>query len=349
MYYQWLRLLSKASHQVFCLSHRKATEKGLIMKLMPLILVTSLFFLLISCQESKKKSSSINCTDSNYFAPGCPGYNPYSTGGATTGNNAICSQGNNYANYVGCPGFCQAYPQHTSCLNGGGTTGGMTNPYPQYPSQSVTPNWGVKYPGGVPAGSCLAAASPASITYTPYETRKATMTIVGKTWYSPADPAAPNYLNTSSLLRSVMGARQLFETDSVLKVRFKALPQPESSNASPYCYDRKSGASIAGYTKLQFSVTLVGLTASGVTQTEALGTFTIGVNSCTSAIDLSSYASTFPGGIYLRVEAVKGNQHNFPNNYEQFGFRDMNGFSDIRSMDCWSLDVEVAADGTKTF
>ncbi len=322
------------------------------MKFLPFFLITSLCFLLISCQESKKKSSSLECTGTNYYNAGCPGYNPYTTGG-TTGTNPICSQGSNYFNYVGCPGFCQSYPQHTSCQNGGattgGTTGGGTNPFPQYPSQGVTPNWGVKYPGGVPAGSCSDTVSPPGITSTPYETRKATMTIVGKTWYNPADPVAPNYMNTSSLLKSVTGARQLFETDAVLKVRFKALPQPESSNASPHCFNRNSGASIAGYTKLQFSVTLVGVTSGGVTQTEPLGNFNIGVNSCTTAVDLSSYASTYPGGIYLRVEAVKGNQGVYPNNYEQFGFRDVNSFVDIRSMDCWALDVEVAADGTKTF
>lgn len=324
------------------------------MKLMPLIFVTSLFLLLAGCQESSKKktSSTPNCLQ-NPYAYGC---NPYTTGGGTTGStNPICSQGNNYFYYPGCPGFCQSYPTNSACQGGttgtttGGTTGGTTNPYPQYPSTGVTPNWGVKYPGGVPQGSCTAAYAPTGINYTPYETRKATMTIVGKTWYNPADAVAPNYMNTSSLLRSVNGARQLFETDSVLKVRFKALPQPESSNASPYCYGRQSGSSIAGYTKLQFSVTLVGRRADNTVETEPLGTFNIGVNSCTPAIDLSPYASQYPGGIYLRVEAVKGNQAYYPNNYDFYGFRDVNSFSDIRSMDCWVLDVEVAADGTKTF
>jgi hypothetical protein len=175
------------------------------------------------------------------------------------------------------------------------------------------------------------------------------MTIVGKTWYNPADSVASQYMNTSSSLRSVQGARQLFSTDSVLKVRFKAIQQPESSSSSPYCYGRSTGASIAGYTKLQFSVTLVGVRANGSTETEPLGTFNIDVNSCTTAIDLSSYASTYPGGIYVRVESVRGNQAYFPSNYDYAGFRDVNSFSDIRSQDCWVLDIEVAADGTKTF
>ena len=49
------------------------------------------------------------------------------------------------------------------------------------------------------------------------------------------------------------------------------------------------------------------------------------------------------------VQAVKGNQAYYPANYDFYGFRDVASFSDIRSQDCWVLDVEVAADGTKTF
>lgn len=316
------------------------------MKYLPFIFIFSLMFL-TACQESSsKKSSSNKCDGNNYYNYGCPG-NPLSTGGTvsgTTGTNPNCI-GNAYYTVPGCPG----YPGTTTGTTTGGSTGGTTNPFPNYPSQGVTPNWGVKYPGGVPSGSCSSAYAPSGISYTPYETRKATMTIVGKTWYNPADPVAPNYMNTSSLLRSVNGARQLFSTDSVLKVRFKALPQPQSSSSSPYCYGRATGAAIAGYTKIMFNVTLVGVRANGSTDTEPLGTHTIGVNSCTPAIDLSSYASTYPGGIYLRVESVRGNQAYYPANYDYYGFRDVDSYSDIRSMDCWVLDVEVAADGTKTF
>jgi hypothetical protein len=328
------------------------------MKYMPLIFVFSLS-LLTGCQEKSSKSSSSSsssnlCVGQGYYSvPGCPGYagtTATTTSGETT---PLCSQGTNNYYYPGCPGFCQTNPSHVACSTTGSTTGGgtgtTTNPYPQYSSSTVTPNWGVKYPGGTPSGSCSAAYAPTGMTFTPYETRKATMTIVGKTWYNPADSIASQYTNTSSLLKSVMGAKQLFTTDSVLKVRFKAVQQPESSSASPYCYGRSTGAAIAGYTKLMFSVTLIGTRANGSTEAEPLGNFTIGVNSCTPAIDLSSYASAYPGGIYLRVESVKGNQAYFPNNYDSYGFRDVNSFSDIRSQDCWVLDVEVAADGTKTF
>lgn len=356
------------------------------MKYMPLFLMFSLLFL-TACQEKVTTkyvngnpyntnggyttsggttgSTNNNCYQGNnyYYLQGCPGfcqYNPThstcSTSGTTTGGstgsttNPLCYQGNNYYYLQGCPGFCQYYPTHASCTSGGGTVTPPTNSCPTCPTSNLG-GWTGKYPGGVPGGSCTTAYTPAGVSYTPYETRKASMTIVGKTWYNPADPAAPNYMNTSAILKSVANARSFFSTDAVLKVRFKVRPQPESSNASPYCYGRQSGSSIAGYHKLQFNVVLVGVKSNGQVETEPVpgSPFTIGVNSCTPAIDLSSYASAYPGGIYLRVESVRGNQLYIPNNYEQYGFRDMTGFTDIRSQDCWSLDVEVAADGTKTF
>jgi hypothetical protein len=49
------------------------------------------------------------------------------------------------------------------------------------------------------------------------------------------------------------------------------------------------------------------------------------------------------------VQAVKGNQGFFPNDYDFNGFKNVNQFVDIRSQDCWVLDVEISADGTKTF
>lgn len=374
------------------------------MKYMPLILMFSLLFL-TACQETKTKKSSssntsalcsqgnnynyyagcpgfcqtypthtacatattggttgTNCQGNYYYNYGCPGFcqsNPThsscssgTTTGGSTGSttNPLCYQGNNYYYLQGCPGFCQYYPTHASCSGGGGTTTPPTNSCPSCPTSNLG-GWTGKYPGGVPAGSCSSAYTPAGVSYTPYETRKASMTIVGKTWYNPADSVAPNYMNTSAILKSVANARSFFSTDAILKVRFKVRPQPESSSASPYCYGRQSGSSIAGYHKLQFNVVLVGVKSNGQVETEPVpgSPFTIGVNSCTPSIDLSSYASAYPNGIYLRVESVRGNQQYIPNNYEQYGFRDMPGFTDIRSQDCWSLDVEVAADGTKTF
>lgn len=321
-------------------------DKGKLMKFISLLFFIFSVISLTACQEksTNKTSSNTNalCIGTGYYTvPGCPGYvNP----------NNSCIGAAYYQ--PGCPGHTGGTTSGGTATGGstsGGTTG-STNPYTSVPSNSVTPNWGVKYPGGIPSGSCSDSYEPSGINFTPYETRKATMTIVGQTWYSPyPSTIAGNYMNTSSLLKNVTGARQLFSTDSTLKVRFKVIQQPESTSSSPYCYGRMPGASIAGYTKLQFNVQLRGVRANGVQVTEPIGTYTVGVNSCTPAIDLSSYASTYPGGIYLIVDSVKGNQGYFPANYDDFGFRDVDSFVDIRSMDCWVLDVEVAADGTKTF
>jgi len=334
------------------------------MKLIPLICVFLMALTLIGCQEKTSKKSSNNynnayCIGQNYYTvAGCPGY-ANNTGGLTGGDQAVCFQStSNYWNMIGCPGYCQNYPAHTSCTSGGvsggvtgGGIGGNINPFPQYPSSAIYQNWGVQYPGGVPSGECSAAYSPTGITFTPYETRKATMSIQGKTFYSPASAVATQYLNTSSILKNVTNARTLFQTDSVLKVRFKPRPQPENTQSSPYCYipSYTRMSSVAGYTKLAYSVVLVGTRANGSTQQEPIGNFTTGVNSCTEAIDLSSYASQYPGGIYLIVQSVRGNQGLYPSDYAQNGFKNSNTFSDIRSMDCWVIDVEVAADGTKTF
>lgn len=231
----------------------------------------------------------------------------------------------------------------------GGTNNGGTNPYPNYPSSSLSQNWGVQYPGGVPAENCSSSYAPNGINFTPYETRKATMSIQGKTFYSPISPIASQYMNTSSILKTLVKANTLFETDAALKVRFKPRPQPENTASSPYCYipAYTKMSSVPGYTKLSFSVVLVGKKANGTIEEEPLGTFQTNVNSCTQAVDLSSYASTYPAGIYLKVQSVRGNQGAWPD--PATGFANSNTFSDIRSMDCWVLDVEVAADGTKTF
>ncbi len=321
----------------------------------------------MGCQEKSKKSSSSSQQSAycmqNPYAQGCYGATTAGTTGGTT--NQTCFQStNNYWSMPGCPGFCQNYPTHPNCAGTtsggttsgsttGSTTGGGSNPYPQYPSNGINQNWGVQYPPNniPPQGNCAAAVSPSGINYTPYETRKATMALAGKTFYSPASANAGNLTNTSSILKSVNTARTLFETDSVLKVRLKPRPQPENTSSSPYCYipSYQKMSSVAGYTKLEFNVVLVGRRANGTEDQEPLGTFMVGVNSCTPAIDLSSYTSTYPDGIYLIVQSVRSNQGVYPNDYPQNGFTNSNTFTDVRSMDCWVLDVEVAADGTKTF
>jgi hypothetical protein len=335
------------------------------MKNMPILFLLALMSLIVGCQESSKKSRSSSSQSAycvqNPYAQGCYGA---VNAGTTGGQQQACFQSTtNYWSMPGCPGFCQNAPTHPNCagtttgttgFTAGGVTGGTSNPFPNNPSNPIYANWGVHYPpsGLPPQGNCSAAFSPSGINYTPYETRKATMSIQGKTFYNPSSSIASEYLNTSSLLRSVNGATQLFSTDAILKVRFKVLPQPENSATSPYCYipAYKKMSKIPGYTKLQYNVELWGRTSeSSPFVRETLGSFNTTVNNCTPAIDLSSYTSTYPGGIYLVVQGVRSNQGPTDINYTQLGFGGSNSFTDVRSMDCWALDVEVAADGTKSF
>lgn len=329
------------------------------MKHLPLILIFSLMFL-TACQESSSKKKSSSKTQDPYcvqypYSQICTGNTNGGTPGGTTGG-ATCSDYYNFHCQQNCPGFgtnpsiCQGTTGGVTSGATGGTTGGTTPP-PQVPSNYVPVNWGVKYPYLPPVDSnCTVTNNPSGATYTPYETRKATITIRGGSNYDPASFEASSYTNTSPLLKSVSGARQLFSTDSVLKVRIRPKVEPEPSQSDPVCFGRVSGIPIAGYTKLQFSVTLVGLKSNGQTEEVGLGQQTIQVNSC-KALDLSSYAATYPGGMYLKVQGVKSNKNLWPDGYQYdlYGFFYMNSYRDVRSSECWVLDLEVAADGTKDF
>lgn len=345
--------------------------------------------ILAGCQEkstSRKSSSSnaLNCSGNNYYTlPGCVGYcqyNPTSTS-CTTGNNLSCS-GQAYWTTPGCAGFCQYNPSAQACggsggttgtTTGGSTTGGTTgtvnncaiSPYSfacycqTYPfgtgcptgTTSLNPNWGVMYPptGSAPdnSGSTCTSYNPSGVTQA-YEVRKGTVTVVGGQWYNPT--AASQLYNTTSSLKSVASAKAFFQTDSMLKVRFKVKPQPHSANTTNTCFGRTTGQSyIAGYYKLKFNVTLVGVRSDNTTGEEFLGVIEGNVNSCTTGIDLSNYVGMYPNGVYLKITDVQSNQGTWPSNYSTYGFRDGNTWKTVRTSDCWTLDVEVAADGTKTF
>lgn len=358
------------------------------MKHTPLIFVFSLMIFIVGCQEksSKKKSSSSNalCVGTGYYTvPGCPGYS-----GTTAGGYTGTTTGGTTGTTVGG--------------TNGGTTGGYNNPYPNYSSFYADKNWQVKYPYA-PSIECSTPVAPSGISYTPYETRKGTVTVVGAgfgpipgtspTQYrNPQDPKAwydPNtYIalssgdQTSERLRTLQGAKEFFWTDSALKIRFKANLQPDSSNGNPICHGRVSSqAWIKGYSKIKFNLHLVGTRADGTTNEEFLGEQTVEIQKCTPAINLANfnginYPSKYPNGIYLKIKNVRGNQNWAPGGanywesyyqqqaFDQWGFYsktqssmgygnpyyDGNSYMQaIRANDCWSVDIEVAADGTKTF
>lgn len=229
----------------------------------------------------------------------------------------------------------------------GGTTGSTGGGgYPWIPSYPIEVNWGVHYPGGVPQGSCSTPTLPSGATHA-YDTRKATLTVAGGKGYDPSYYEVPNYYNTSSILKSEESAKLLFSTDAKLNVRFKVHPQPDARKTTDYCYGRATGkSSMPGYTKLQFTINAVGV-KNGRKITEPVGTYTVGVNNCSNSIPLSHLKSQFPDGLYLTITSVMSNQGDWWD--PDVGFKNSDVFTTVPSQNCWAMEIEVAADGTKVF
>lgn len=318
--------------------------------LLPLLMALS--FVLVGCDNigSKKTTSSasnaLNCAQYPY-SYGCQPTTTggYSTGGGTTGTSTTGPNCSVAPIDKTCPQYCQIYPGAYGCLPNG--TNCNANPSATgCPGSSTTtdPSYGSLYgASGPPSGSCSEPYSSASGAY---NTRKATMTVVGGSWYNPATPP---YYNTSSMLTSVSSAKTFFMTDSMVKVRFKVKPQPESAGTNDACYGRNKGSSIPGYTKLKFNVLVRGVNSDGsLTTDDYVGQVEAGVNSCTPALDLSSFKAKYPNGIVVLVSSVLSNQKCSSYNWTD-GFKNCTTMGPVRTIDCWSLDMEVAADGTKTF
>jgi hypothetical protein len=333
------------------------------------VLILSLLTL-VGCTQSSKKSTS-NSSGSNLSAY-CALYpTDVQCTGSTTGSS--CS-GTDYYNVQGCAGYCSAYPTSTYCTGTttGTTTGSASSCTGKYyycsagcagysTANAATTycsgyadtvssiNYGVKYPGGTPTGSCSAATAPTTtsgVTY--YEPRTARVMIAGGHMADPTSSEAASQINTDPEFMYLSYAKSLFISDAVLKVRFKINPQPEVSKGSVYCYGRATGqATTPGYTQLKYTVTVKGYDAAGNMIPRTLGTYVTGVNSCTSAVDLSSIRRLYPNGMYLTITDVQGNQDCTPT--DAAGYSNCQAFKAIRAADCWTLDVQVAGDDTKTF
>jgi hypothetical protein len=334
-----------------------------------LIVLTFFTLILSGCQQkSSSKSSStqnaLTCTGQAYWTtPGCTGYcqyNPTLCNGSTTGTTTGGTTGTTTGGATGgatvtncvspiaktCSNYCTTYPGALGCLPSG-TNCWISPSAVGCPASSTLLNPQVRthYPGGVPAGSCTpvreAVPGVASL-----ETRKAT--VIAASTYGYAPMSAGNYLNTSSMLMNKDAAKVFFMTDSVLKLRVKVKPQQDlTGTSSPlFCYGRvRPGSRVPGYTQLQYTVQVY--TASGALIVDSAKTFTTGVNSCSEAINLSEYKEANPNGIMIGISDVKANQGCWWS--ETNGYTDCDSFVNIRSFDCWGLDFEVAADGTKTF
>ena len=351
------------------------------------ILLTFFTLILSGCQQksSSKSSSTQNalvCTGQAYWTtPGCTGYcqyNPTACNGSTTGTTTGGTTGGTTGTTTGggtltglcamnptaaycSPTYCSVFPKPYGCLAngtncfqnqtaagcGGSSTVVATNPY-----------WGVWYPGGIPAGTCASTYTPNGLT-SAVETRKGTITLSspGKesslpNEYLPFGVDAPNYINTSPMLKSIAQAKMFFLTDSILKLRIKVNPEPDSpGTGSSVCYGRGSGAYLSGYTKLKYYVKVYEATsgnAAGALLAQ-LGPFTTSVNSCSAALDLSSYKESSPTGVFVTINDVQENKNCSPWNWNSEGWNNCSTFNKVRKMECWSMELEVAADGTKTF
>jgi hypothetical protein len=343
----------------------------------------------VSKKSSDSNNSSANCSGQAYWTtPGCIGYCQNSPGsygcgsttsgttGSTTGGTTGTTTGGTTGGTTGTgvcasnpslpycsPSYCSVYPKPYGCLSNG------TNCYLNQTaygcggsSVSVNPNWGIHYPPNnvPPTGYCSDPVDPPGLTGA-LATRKGTITLAGETSisinYSPFGPNARNgtsagaLLNTSPMLMSVAQAKMFFITDSVLKLRIKVKPQPEASQSNTMCAGRNMpGTKIPGYTKLKYNVKVYSVSsANAVSYMATLGPFTTAINACSDAIDLSNYQEQSPTGIVITVEQVQSNQECSGSFWTANGFSQCNSFGNVRSFDCWSMDFEVAADGTKTF
>lgn len=345
------------------------------MKQKSFILVLALFTLILSgCQQkaASKKSSTTNpvappatsCVGEAYWTlAGCTGYCQYNptaaictggtTGGTTGSTGVVCTT---YPMAVTCANYCQQTPRPYGCLANGSNCN--VNPNASgCPGASVTvnPYWGIHYPptGTPPTGTCSEPYAPEGLPNA-FATRKGTITLAGLTTgsieYNPL--TAGSLLNTSPMLKSVAQAKIFFMTDSVLKVRMKPKPQPYAAQSSTMCYGRNMpGVTIPGYTKLQYYVKVYAAT-SGNALGALLGTegpIETGVNDCSPAIDLSGYQEQSPTGVVIAVDQVKANQNCSGSFWTANGFANCVSYKNVRSYDCWAMDFEVAADGTKTF
>ncbi len=316
------------------------------------------------CQDGGGSiENGTSCSGQAYWTtPGCAGYCQYNStdnacdgsSGTSSGETSGTTETNCSTEPISpkCSSYCQVYPSAYGCLENG-TNCNATPTASGCPGSSVTvnPNWGVQYPGGVPQGSCSDPYDPEGLTNA-FDTRKGTITLAGLTsgsiTYTPFAPDAPNLLNTSPMLKSVGQSKIFFMTDSVLKVRFKVKPQPAAAQSDTMCYGRNIPAStIPGYTKLQYYVKVYGASSSNaLTHLGTEGPYTTAVNSCSNSIDLSFYKKQSPSGVVISIDQVKANQNCSP---WTNGFNNCNSFKNVRSFDCWQMDFEVAADGTKIF
>jgi hypothetical protein len=263
----------------------------------------------------------------------------------------------------GCPQYCAANPNvctaDSGTTNGSTTSGSIIGGNSQYriipPSDN---NWTELYPSGVPTENCPAP------TGTGFDLRRGTVTLAGHQGYSPdiawssmgnSQYTTTKYThNNSSFLVNVPEAKAFLDTDSKLKIRIKARPQPKpprvttASNGTrtyyTWCFGRQTGlsADTFGYGTLSFSVSLRGVNADGSLMPGLIATRYVSahVNGCSPTMDFSGVNQSYPHGLVIVINDVSSNQ----GCWYQSGCTSM---TTVAAKSCWSMDIEVAVDGTK--
>ena len=168
-------------------------------------------------------------------------------------------------------------------------------------------------------------------------------------------------INSDSLAQQTFITPQeasiLFSSDSRLRVRFVARPQPIPPSNQTYCYGRNTGVQIDPYGKLKFEIHLrdvlcsTGSTTSCPSNSYVLGpryngpimVGPINVNECSPVIDLGHLRNQSNFGTTIEVAAVKSDQTCEVNG--EFCPAEKN----VRSKDCWHMTMQVVTDSTQDF
>lgn len=239
---------------------------------------------------------------------------------------------------------------YTGGTGGGG--GGTTRP-PFTGTLPQDPHWGELYSGRskdlLERNNCTPSFHTDSSIY---DTRKVKITASGEYSYDPTLSDTRYFTNTSFHLKTLEGVQELLATDVMLKIRFKVKPEPESTGTTnEVCYRRNKGSTSKGYTKLSFDVAIYRIESSGATTEIHTEPFSfVEINSCTRAFDLKPYKEMSPNGIYFVIRNVRSNtKSNDLPSYDKDGFYESYAMERVPGTKCWSMDIEVAADGTKTF
>lgn len=307
-------------------------------------------------------TGSTSCVgNATYTTPGCPGYCSYypstpGCSGSTTGGTVGGTTGSNCTSPIAktCSNYCDVYPGALGCLPNG-TNCWVNNSATGCPGSAapINPTGSKHYPGGAPVGVCQDATGANLL-----PTRKAE--VIGSYLYNynPIEPITASFLNTTDILKTVGSSRTFFMTDSLLKLRVKVKEQYDlTGNSDKFCLGRRTpGTRVPGYTKLMYTVKVYGVTdTNAVTGTNTVtylgtaGTYITGVNSCSPAINLSVYKEVSPTGVIVVIDGIQSNQNINCTASASVGYRDCNQYRTVRDFDCWGMELEVAADGTKTF